>query len=115
MAHLDLQDPQDLQDRSSTSLEEMEELELWGEQELQGQQERRVTREMQVLLDMPPRVKRVSLGSSLDQMGDLCTWAVWQENRGIQVHQDPWGLQAQLDLKGKRERLVSQVGRVVLA
>lgn len=115
VVHLDLQDPLDLQDRSSTSLGGMGELELWGEQEPRGHQERRATREMWVLLDMPLRAKRVSPGSSLDQMGDLCTWAVWQENRGIQVLQGHWGLQAQLDLMDRRERLVSPVGRVVLA
>lgn len=89
VAHLDLQDPLVLQDRSSINLEEMEELELQGEQEPQGQQERRVTREMWVFLDTPPRVKRVSPGSSLDQMGSLCTWVVLQENRGIWGPQDP--------------------------
>lgn len=115
VAHLDLQDPLGLQDRSSTSLGGMGEVEQWEEQEPRGHQEGRATREMRVLLDMHLRAKRVSLGSSLDQMGDLCTWGVWQENRGIQVRQDPSDLQAQLDLRDRRERLVSQVGRVVLA
>lgn len=113
-AHLDLQDPLDLQDKSSTNLEEMGELELRGEQELQVQQERRVTREMRVLLDTPPRVRRASLGSSWAQTGDLCTWAAWLANREIQDPQVQWGLRAQPDRRDRRERLVSQVNRVVL-
>lgn len=100
VAHLDLQDPLVLQDRSSINLEEIittfigtkgqrGELEQQGEPEPQGQQERRVIREMWVFLDTPPRAKRVSLGSSLDQMGGLCTWVVLQENRVIWGPQDP--------------------------
>lgn len=68
---------------------------------------------MLVLQDMHPRVRKASLGSSWDQMGDPCTWAVWQENREIQALQDPLGLQAQPVLMDRRERLGSQVGRVV--
>lgn len=70
---------------------------------------------MPVHQDMPPRVRRVSLGSSWDQTGDPCTWAVWQENREIQALQGPQALQAQLVLMDRRERSVSQGDRVVLA
>lgn len=113
-ARLGLQVPPDVQDRSSTSLEEMEELGLLEEQELRGQSEKREIKEMLVLQDMPPRVRRASLGSSWDQTGNPCTWAVWQEDRGIQALQDPQGLQVQPVLMDRKERLVSQVGRVVL-
>lgn len=67
----------------------MEELVLQGDQELRGHQERREIKEMLVLQDTHPRVRKASLGSSWDQTGNPCTWAVWQENREIQALQDP--------------------------